>query len=217
MFRWILELLFPSRCVLCRRLLDKDETDLCRSCRKDIPQIKTEKIKYSFLAGWTCVWYYRDNVRKSLHRFKFSNRRSYAKCYGRLLAMELQKQGQFDILTWAPIAPLRRLKRGYDQCQLLAEAVAEELGMEAIRTLKKVRNTPPQSSIKNAAARRANVSGAYKAVEDLPLKGKRVLLLDDIITTGATASECARVLLTAGAKEVYLGAVAAAPHDKKCR
>ena len=131
--------------------------------------------------------------------------------------MELQRQGQtdFDILTWAPIAPLRRLKRGYDQCQLLADAVAEELGTEATRTLRKVRNTPPQSSIRNAAARRANVSGAYKSVGDLPLKGKKILLLDDIITTGATVSECARVLLTAGAKEVYLGAVAVAPHDKK--
>ena len=134
--------------------------------------------------------------------------------------MQLQKQDmtQFDILTWAPISPFRRLKRGYDQCELLAQAVAEELGLTAVRTLKKVRNVPPQSTIRGAAARRANVLGAYRAVSDVPLQGKRILLLDDIITTGATVSECARVLLTAGAKEVYCGAVAAASHDdKKCR
>lgn len=220
MHRWILNLLFPPKCVLCGKHLAKEETDLCHSCREEMPDLGKGKFKYSFLAGWTCIWYYKDDVRLSLLRFKFCNRRSYAKSYGRLLAMQLQKQDmtQFDILTWAPISPLRRLKRGYDQCELLAQAVAEELGLTAVRTLKKVRNVPPQSTIQGAAARRANVLGAYRAVSDVPLQGKRILLLDDIITTGATVSECARVLLTAGAKEVYCGAVAAAFHDdKKCR
>ena len=220
MHRRILNLLFPPKCVLCGKHLAKEETDLCHSCREEMPDLGKGKFKYSFLAGWTCIWYYKDNVRLSLLRFKFRNRRSYGNAYGRLLAMQLQKQGMtdFDILTWAPISPLRKLKRGYDQCELLAQAVARELGTEAVRTLKKVRNAPPQSTIRSAAARRANVLGAYRVVSDIPLEGKRVLLLDDIITTGATVSECARVLLSAGAKEVYCGAVAAATHDdKKCR
>ena len=163
------------------------------------------------------MWYYKDTVRESLLRYKFSGRRSYASAYGRALAMKLQKEAldDFDILTWVPIAPLRRLRRGYDQVALLADAVGSELGAIPVRTLKKIRNTPPQSLLQDAAHRRANVLGAYRSVNPDLIRGKRIVLLDDIITTGATASECARVLLTAGAKEVYCAAVAVANHTIK--
>ena len=82
--------------------------------------------------------------------------------------------------------------------------------MQPVSTLKKVRNNRPQSGIVGQAKRRANVLGVYRAVCPQEVRGKRVLLLDDIITTGATAGECARVLLTAGAKEVHCGVIAAA-------
>ena len=81
--------------------------------------------------------------------------------------------------------------------------------MEPVQTLKKIRNNRPQSGITGQAQRRANVLGVYKVLCPQELSGKRVLLLDDIITTGATAGECARVLLTAGAKEVHCGFIAA--------
>ena len=121
---------------------------------------------------------------------------------------------QFDILTWVPTSRLRRLRRGYDQAQLLAEAVGQELGMTPLGTLKKVRHNRSQSGISGQAKRRANVLGAYKVVCPQELQGKRILLLDDVITTGATAGECARVLLTAGAKEVHCGCIAAATHHE---
>lgn len=163
------------------------------------------------------MWYYKDTVRSSILRYKFGRRRSYAPAYGRVLAMKLAKEEltDFDILTFVPIASLRRLSRGYDQVELLARRVSGELGLPACRTLRKIRNTPPQSGISDAARRRANVLGAYRAVDPDFLQGKRILLLDDIITTGATASECARVLLTAGAKEVYCAALAASNHKSK--
>lgn len=163
------------------------------------------------------MWYYKDTVRGSLLRYKFAGRRSYAPAYGRILAVKLQEQDwdTFDILTWVPIAPLRRLRRGYDQVELLAHAVGAELGITPVKTLRKIRNTPPQSGIKDASRRRANVLGAYAPVSPENLRGKRILLLDDVITTGATASECARVLLTAGAKEITCAALAAANHNTK--
>ena len=217
MLQRVLHLLFPPKCVLCKALLGKEETDLCHRCRSDVPMLTKTKFKLSFLARWTAVWYYKDDVRSSILRFKFYNRRSYASAYGRLLAMQLLKQDMtdFDILTWVPVGPLRRIKRGYDQCQLLAQAVGDTLGVPVVKTLVKVRNTPPQSTILKAEQRRANVLGAYKVVDARQLVGKRILLLDDIITTGATASECAKTLLSAGAKEIYCGAVAAASHDEK--
>ena len=217
MFRRLFSLLFPPKCVLCKTFLAKEETDFCHSCRENAPEFGKSNLKLSFLAGWTAVWYYKDTVRESLLRYKFSGRRSYAPAYGRVLAMKLQKEqmDQFDVLTWVPIASLRRLRRSYDQVELLAAAVGKELGVKPQKTLRKTRNTPPQSGFKDAARRRANVLGVYKPVSPEAFRDKRVLLLDDIITTGATVSECARVLLTYGAKEVYCAAVAAAQYKTK--
>lgn len=217
MFRKLLLLLFPPRCVLCRSFLSNQETDFCHNCRKNVSECEKSNLRLSFLAGWIAVWYYRDTVRKSLLRYKFSGRRSYGSAYGRTLAMKLQKEGltDFDILTFVPIAPLRRMRRGYDQVELLARSVGNELSVPFQRTLRKIRNTPPQSGIKDISRRRANVLGAYRPINPDNLRGKRILLLDDIITTGATASECARTLLTAGAKEVFCAAMAVAKHDTK--
>lgn len=214
LFHRLGSLLFPPKCVLCRKVLEKDETDLCHTCREEAPECVKTNVRFSFLADWTAVWYYEDSVRSSILRFKFHNARSYAGAYGRLLAMKIQQSFPegFDLLTWIPISAGRKWKRGYDQVELLAKAVAGELGMELTPTLKKIRNTPPQSGITGQAQRRANVLGAYVVTDPSGIAGKRILLLDDVITTGATAGECARVLLTAGAKEVRYAAIAAKKH-----
>lgn len=134
-----------------------------------------------------------------------------------MLGMKLMQEHPegFDLLTWVPISFRRKLSRGYDQVELLAKAVGRELGMEPVRLLRKTRHNPPQSGIAGEAQRRANVLGVYQVTDPEMLKGKRVLLLDDIVTTGATAGECARMLLTMGAKEVHFGAVAVARHQTK--
>ncbi len=216
MLHRLLALLFPPKCALCKNILKKGETDLCNTCGKTTPETKKSHWRFSFVAGWTAVWYYKDNVRNSLQRFKFSGKRSYAPIYGRVLARKLKKEKSFsfDVLTYVPISPLRRLKRGYDQVELIADTVGAELDYPVCKTLRKIRNTPPQSSITDPARRRANVLGAYQTINPENIKGKRILLLDDIITTGATASECARVLLSAGAKEVFCAAVAVSTHKK---
>ena len=209
---FVLNLLFPSKCVLCGKLLERSELDLCRSCRIDSPECHKNNLKFSFLDSWTAVWYYNGYIRKSLHRFKFGHARHYASAYGRLLAMKLLTEypDGFDVLTWVPVSRLRKFTRGYDQVELLAKAVGRELEMEPVRTLRKLRNNRPQSRISGTAERRANVLGVYAVTDPELVRDKRVLLLDDIITTGATAGECARVLLTAGAGEVHCGCIAVA-------
>ena len=213
----IFDLFFPPKCVLCAKMLEKEETDLCHSCRAEISECGKSKRVIPFIESWLALWYYEGKVRSSLLRYKFGGRRGYAKIYGRLLAMKLLRDDPvcFDMLTYTPISRLRKFRRGYDQVQLLAEAMAAELDTEVVPTLKKIRHNPPQSGIGDAAHRRANVMGVYEAVDPARFAGKRLLLLDDIITTGATASECARVLLTAGAKEVICAAIAAANHQQK--
>ena len=212
----LLRILFPPKCILCKKLLSDRETDICHRCRQTAPEFSKSNFKLSFVARWTGLWYYKDDVRQSLLRYKFWGKRSYAGAYGRLLAMKLQTAGldDFDLLTWVPVAALRRLRRGYCQTELLARSACAELNVTPVPTLKKVRNTPPQSGIHDAARRRANVLNAYRAVNADSFRGKRVLLLDDILTTGATASECAKVLLAAGAKEVTFAAIAVAYHNR---
>ena len=207
----IMELLFPPKCVLCGALLEKEETDLCKRCRIEAPYYPNHKRKLQFLDSFTAVWYYERSVRRSLLRYKFHGARKNADSYGRLLAMKLLETNPegFDLLTWVPVSRLRRLRRGYDQVELLANAVGRELGMVPEPLVRKIRHNRPQARITGAAQRRANVLGAYR-MEDRDIGGKRILLLDDILTTGATAGEVARVLLTAGAKEVHCAAVAAA-------
>lgn len=211
LLHWIADILFPPKCALCRKLLEENETDLCRSCRVDTPEYPFGKRKLQFLDSFVAVWYYEESVRRALLRYKFYGGRNLARPFGRLLAMRLLREYPegFDVVTWIPISRTRKFRRGYDQCELLARVVGQELGLSPVPTLKKTRNNRQQSRIHGEAQRRANVLGVYRLVDADAVKGKRVLLLDDILTTGATAGEAARVLLTAGASEVHCAAVAA--------
>ena len=214
-FSW----LFPEKCVLCGQILEPEELDLCRACRSDGPEQPVSKNKYPFLDEWMALWYYEGDVRRSLLRYKFYGKRHLAGGYARLLGMRMltQEWTDFDVLTWIPISRKRLRRRGFDQVQLLAEKLGGELGVIPVATLKKVRHNRAQSGITGYAQRKANVLGAYQVLNPAAVQGKRVLLLDDILTTGATAGECARVLLTAGAKEVKFAAVAAVRQHKTGR
>ena len=210
-FKWLAHLLFPPRCVLCDKVLE-NQTDLCQDCRLHAPECPISASKRNFLDSWLALWYYEDKVRKSLILYKFYHRRSKVQSYGRLLAMKIREQHPegLDLLSWIPVSRIRKLLRGYDQVELLANVVGRELGMKPARLLKKIRHNPPQSGIVEEAVRKANVLGVYRVTDPQHLQGKSVLLLDDVITTGATAAEAARMLLTAGAKQVHFAAVAAA-------
>lgn len=208
----MLELLFPSKCILCEKPLQREETDLCRHCREEAPEFGKGKRSLPFLDSFTAIWYYEGNVRKSLLRYKFGGAQQYASIYGRLLAMKIMEYGldEVDIMTCIPISPLRKLRRGYDQVALLGKAAGKELGMRPVPLLKKVRHNPAQSGISDAEKRRTNVQGVYRILPGRDIAGKKILLLDDILTTGATAGEAARVLKEAGAKEVHCAVIAAA-------
>jgi len=215
MLHRIMSLLFPPKCVLCRKVLSEHETDICHTCRENAPEFSHAKKSIPFVAQWTAVWYYKNNVRSSLLRYKFYNVRSYAPVFGRLLAMKLlQNNMSFDVLTWVPISRRRKLRRGYDQVALIAQEVGKELGIKPIPTLKKTRHVPAQSSIMDPFARRANILSAYRTIDPERVRNKRILILDDIITTGSTASECAKTLLISGASEVICAAVAVTQKDK---
>lgn len=213
---WLLDLVYPPKCAFCGKLLGKDESDLCGRCRKDLPEIGGSIKRGEFFRRCWSVYSYEGCVADSIRRFKFSGMQQYAQVYGRLIAMNLlRNKVDFDVLSWVPISRKRRRQRGYEQTFLIAGTVAAELGCSCTETLKKVRDNPPQSMQKTAANRRGNVLNAYQAVRPERFRGKRVLLIDDIITTGATLSECSKTLRMAGAELVECATLAATQYNDK--
>lgn len=208
LFDWLQELLFPRKCILCGSILSRDETDFCRVCRTQTPAHPGRR-QIPGIDGIYVVWNYAGPVRDSLLRFKFRGRRDYGSGYGRLLAMALLlEREQADCVTWVPVSSQRKRTRGYDQAELLARAVGKELNLPVVSTLEKVRHNPAQSGLSEPEARRKNVVGVYRGRQEEIRRHPRVILIDDILTTGATAGECARVLRAMGAKRVVLGAMA---------
>lgn len=209
----LLDLLFPPRCVFCRRLLHRGEEGICPRCQQELPWAlgaEAEQTGEFFSLCASPLWY-QDQVRASFHRYKFKGVRGYSRTYGRLVAQCVQDHltGRYDLITWVPLSRARLRQRGYDQAMLLASAAALALDDVAAETLCKVRDTEAQSGLgKNDASRRANVLSAYQVTDPALVEGRRVLLIDDIVTTGSTLSECARVLRTAGATDVVCAALA---------
>ena len=216
MLQRLIQLLFPPKCVLCGKILSKDETYFCHKCRTECEDFSKVKRKITFVAQWTGVWYYSGEVKNSIRRFKFANARHYAIAYAQRLALRLQQEEMtdFDLLSWIPVSPQRKRSRGYDQGELLAQALSKELGCSCQAVLQKVLDNEPQSGISNASKRRANVQGAYKVIDPKLIRNKRILLVDDVVTTGSTASECGKTLMIGGADKVTLAAVAVADKNK---
>jgi ComF family protein len=149
---------------------------------------------------------YAGYVRELVHRFKFGGRTDLARPLARRMAERVARAPWgASVGTVVPV-PMRRLKllfeRGYNPAELLAHRLARELGCPARRWLAQVRPTPSQTSL-SGPERRRNPRGAYRARR---ARG-RVLLVDDVLTTGATAGECSKALLRAGATAVYLAVV----------
>ena len=210
----MLDWLFPPRCPFCRRFLPKGEGPVCRDCLEHLPHCRerAEKHKPTFVDGVVCALVYEGAVRRAMHRYKFGGRLAYGKTFAGLLARRVEESGvasRDQAVCWVPCHRATRRERGYDQAGELARQTAARLGLPAAPLLKKVRHTPPMYQL-DAAQRRANVLGAFAAGPE-ELHGLSVLLVDDIFTTGATFSECARVLREQGASHVYGAALAQTP------
>lgn len=210
----ILRLLYPPKCVFCHRLLKKDDGEdaVCADCRRSIEILSYPAcmvIPPDYIDGCYAPMYYEGDVRNSLLRYKFNGNSFYSETYAEIVCSAFTSgELDCDIVTWVPLARKRMRKRGYDQAMLIAKGIADRLAVPCLRTLVKVKNIRPQSSVGDAAERRNNIKNAYVPYEKYDLRGKKILLVDDIVTTGSTFSECARVLRNSGASVIKAVAVA---------
>ena len=208
----LLDLLFPPKCPFCGKVTEGRE--ICPACRKSLPWTEEKEAVRRLHGGVDCasaLWY-ENEVREAVLRYKFRGAMAASAALGGLVAECAAERfsGGFDTVTWVPVGPKRRRQRGYDQSRLLAEAACRLWDARAEELLRKPVDNPPQSEIKDPAARRANVLGVYELATGAAVEGKHILLIDDILTTGATLEECTRMLTDAGAASVVCVTLAAA-------
>lgn len=217
----LLELFFPSFCVGCNKI----GYFLCPECESRIVKIKAQTCpdcgaintrgkycnrcrKEKSLIGIVSYGYFKDELLKELiHIYKYEKVAGLADLLTKLLSQTIKNEGiRFNIVFYVPLTRKREAWRGFNQSELMAARVAKEFEVDLGR-LKKIKETKTQVGL-TKKERTKNIKGVFKLVEPKNLAGKRVLLLDDVATTGATLNECARVLKKAGARAVY-GAVLA--------
>ena len=200
--RGILDFFFPRRCPFCGAVAGKEL--LCKKCLRSLPFTGEHAVREGTFGRCAAPLYYEDRVREAILQFKFKAKLGGLSCFGMLMAECAAEHysGAFDAITWVPVSKKRLKKRGFDQTRYLTGSMCEDWHVAPIETLRKVTDNPPQSTLETEEQRRANVLGVYEAVNAEQFRGKRLLLVDDILTTGATLSECVRVLKEAGAGEV---------------
>jgi len=168
-----------------------DENGRCGLCRRG-------------LTGFDAAFSYGEYdgpLRKLIHLFKYGRLKPLALPLGKLLASALPRDWRYDMVVPMPLHWRRGWERGFNQSELLAKVVAARLGAPLVKAVGRKRRTPSQAGLTNAQ-RRINVAGAFVCNKKFHVKDRHVLLVDDVLTTGATASACAAVLKRAGAKRV---------------
>ena len=211
----LLDLIFPAKCPFCGRV--QDTPRICPRCLESLPRTDEDHVLRELEPGLRCaapLWY-ADSVREGIRRFKFHGAVGAAVPLGGLLAQCAAEQfsGEFDVVTWVPVSAKRLRKRGYDQARLLAENACKCWDTEPERLLRKIRDNPAQSSLQSVEARRRNTLRVYRPAGECA--GRRVLLVDDVCTTGSTLCSCAAVLRAAGAAEVVCVAAAFPRRDEE--
>jgi len=205
-------LLFPPRCLFCRELLPSEGHRVCVRCEEDLP--RTAEGSLFALEEIVCAapFFYEDMVRSLVNRYKFRGKHGHCVPMSAYIAQAAGHLPPADLVTWTPVSRARLRSRGYDQSKLLARETGARLALPVAETLRKVRDTPTQNRMGDKDARTQNVAGAFQALPEAA-RGRRVLLVDDVCTSGATLEECARTLRDAGADEVACAVFARSRHS----
>ncbi|MCH5162577.1 MAG: ComF family protein [Clostridiales bacterium] len=222
------QLLYPDglKCIVCGREMRESRYGLCDRCSFDLNGnycrlCGRHKVGIGDYCG-TCSEMslhfdqarssvmYSDNAKKTVHRLKYGSAAYLARHLGEFMLDTLfSTDWTFDCFTYVPMYPRKQKKRGYNQAELLAKAVAEHTTTPCMTILEKTVDTPNQARL-TREERMKNIAGAFKAVTRPP---EHVVLIDDVMTTGSTLSECAKVLKKAGAKNVFALTFASVPEQ----
>ncbi len=226
----IIKLLYPQRCRYCNNVIDI-RREICHTCENTLNKIDGEICK---LCGksvdvcdcghkkhfYKCVcapFYYEGAASRAIWRFKFHNATKLSKIFAEDMAECFNKHYKgydFDLCTFVPSTKEDFKKRGYNQAEFLARDFCEITQIKCEDLLDKVFQTQSQHNL-SGAERSGNLIGAIELKDGVDVENMRVLLIDDIKTTGATLNECAKMLLIGGAAEVFCLTVAVTNKNKE--
>lgn len=221
----ILNILFPRRCPVCGEIVEPAGSLICPSCFRELSFVKSPVCKkcgkeiadesqefcedcmahrHAFEYG-VALMNYDEAARTSMVQIKYHNKREYLDFYGAAIVArygQTIRRMKIDVIVPIPVHPSRKRKRGFNQAEVLARVIGEQLGIPVCpELLERTKKTLPQKEL-SPSERLKNLSGAF-AAKPVPKDVRQVLLVDDIYTTGSTMEACSRVLKASGAETIY--------------
>jgi ComF family protein len=221
----LLDVLFPPRCVVCGEIMEQGEGQIHKECRKKLfpaaepvcmhcgRPVASQRMEYCYDCGrkkefffrqGRSLYLYKGDIKKSMYRFKYSNKREY----GRFFADEaVEMWGSWlerirpDVIVPVPMYRKKEKRRGYNQAAVFARQLSQKTGIPVAKAVSRIRDTRPQKEL-NDTERKNNLKNAFQNGKII-VKYNKILLVDDIYTTGSTADAVSEVLLAAGAEEIY--------------
>lgn len=202
--KYVINLIYPNVCGICDKLCDDDICKKCEIKLNDISKIKIDRYTNKYFKKHLYIFKYEGIIKERLIKYKFNERNYIYKAFVKFM-LKNKKICDFlknyDIIIPVPIHTKRRMERGYNQSALIAKAISKKIPqidyLEDV-LIKKINNKP--QSTKNKSERKNNVIGAYYMKNKEKINNKKILLLDDIYTTGNTVNECCKILQSANPK-----------------
>jgi ComF family protein len=222
----ILDFIIPRFCVSCGRKLKTGEQFICSNCFSQIARLSDKEIENEynrkfnnseFVSSYTALFNFEEGgkLQDLIHELKYNRKFGIGVFLGKILAdanYDLLKKWDADLIIPIPLFHLKKIERGFNQSDYIAKGVAEKLGIPYYTaTAKRIRNTPSQTKL-NLLERTENMRDAFKIKKPSKIKGKKIIIVDDVITTGATVRELAKILKESGAKDIFALSVATPLH-----
>ena len=212
MFEKILDLIFPNVCGFCDKV---NKNSLCKNCELMLSKYEINCIKKiineKYFDYLCCLLKYENNVREKIIQYKFNEKSYLYKTFTKIIIKNKKIYGflkLYDIIIPVPMHKNKKAVRGYNQSELIAKEMSKNMGLSFENdVLIKTKNTQVQSLLKKTQ-RTDNVKNAFAINNNEKINNKKVILIDDIYTTGSTVNECSKVLKQAGAKEICVVTIA---------
>jgi ComF family protein len=213
----LFDFFIPRYCPSCEKKLKPDEKCICDECLSSIEKADSSRLSSEYqrkfasteiISGFTSLFVFEKDkaLQQVIHSIKYNKRFLNAKYLGRLIGENLEKEiknWKVDIIVPVPLHSLRKAERGFNQSKYIANGIGTELRIKVkSNLLKRIKYTETQTNL-TLKEREENISNAFRAKHKKQLEGKSFLLVDDVITTGATVRECGKVLLENGAEKVF--------------
>lgn len=205
----VLEVIYPNICGFCGKV---SKENICPKCKYEIKKYEANiTLKNEYFENGVSIYNYKDIIRKKIIDYKFQNKPYLYKTFGEIILKNKKICGifeKYDIIIPVPTHKKRKNKRGYSQTELIAKYISKRTGIVFGKdVLNKIKNNVSQTEV-NKTEKAQNVKNAFTINNIEKIKGKKVILFDDVYTTGSTVNECSRVIKKANVKDIFVLTIA---------